>query len=145
MTRWCASCRFRGHRCPWCRARDAAWKRRARGGDRQRRVTLGAVMQDLRDVARRFRAERVSRPLYQREGSFAVNRLLLREGLTWPELQRMAGLPFWQPLKKGLANHACTGCDRSMRWYGPGHDICWHCRRNRRRRKTCRGWEVDAA
>lgn len=99
-------------------------------------ITKDMLLHDLRCVAERLRARRVSMPLYEREGSFHPTSLMRRLKARWSDVCVEAGLlPTYRGCR-GVDEFSCR-CGRVAPVYlGREQDQCCECRKSKRKRKT---------
>ncbi len=129
--------------CAPCKARERErWRRRWQAYREAHpkvieEITLEMLIHDVRCVAARLGIRRVTLPLYQREGSFAISRRLRqRTQLTWRGLCEAAGLFAPNKGARWLDKRPCRRCGKEKCWNGPGDWYCKVCRRALRRRTT---------
>lgn len=96
-------------------------------------ITYDMAMENIRTVAARLQVTRLSRRLYEREGSFAV-RALERKFGGWATVVKAAGLQCGTMGRPKAMRRPCMeGCGRASMTVGRH---CWDCVRRMRRQAS---------
>lgn len=115
--------------------RDAHRLSDRKGQPKREPITREMVIENLKQVAARLGARRISKNLYEREGNFSISYYLTRRLGPWPQVCVDAGLLPTYKGCKGIDIRPCTRCQKDTIWYSKEQRYCYECRRTVNRRK----------